>query len=143
MVKTTTKTMMDRPAMINNRDELKVEITRLESLKVKQELIIENNIRELKESFKPSNLIPETISSILAKKNGDEASTSLKLINMGVVYLAENLFFKGSPKLVKAAVAYALGNVTSNAIAEKSTNILNGLKNGLKSVRNYFGNNKG
>src|SRR5690606_23834063 len=132
---------MDRTDMIENRDQLKVEILRLESLKAKQELIIDNNIRELKESFKPSNLIPEAISSLLAKKNGDEASTPLKLLNMGVVYLAENLFMKGSPKLVKAAVAYALGNVTSNAMADKSSSILNGIRSGLKGVRNLFRNN--
>jgi hypothetical protein len=132
---------MEHTAIIENRQQLKVEILRLESLKNKQELIIENNIRDLKEGFKLSNLIPEAISSLLAKKNGDEASTPLKLINMGVVYLAESLFLKGSPKLVKAAVAYALGNVTSNAIADKSTSILNGVRSGLKGVRNLFRNN--
>jgi hypothetical protein len=136
-----TKIMMDRPVIIENRDQLKVEILRLESLKKKQELIIENNIRELKESFRPSNLIPDAISSMLAKKNGDEASTPLKLLNMGVVYLAENLFLKRSPKLVKAAVAYAVGNVTSNALADKSTSILNGIRSGLKGVRNFFRKN--
>lgn len=132
---------MEHTAIIENRKQLKVEILRLESLKYKQELIIDNNIRDIKEGFKLSNLIPEAISSLLAKKNGDEASTPLKLINMGVVYLAESLFLKGSPKLVKAAVAYALGNVTSNAIADKSTSILNGVRAGLKGVRNLFRNN--
>lgn len=132
------KTVMEVRTTINNRDELKVEILRLETLKNKQELIIENNIKELKESLRPGNLISEGISSLLAKKNGDEASTPLKLLNMGMVYLAENIFLKGSPKLVKAAVAYAVGNVTSNTLADKSTTILKGIKSGLKGIRNYF-----
>lgn len=133
--------MKDQPVIIENRQQLKLEILRLESLKSKQELIIEDNIRELKDSFKPGNLIPNALSSLLAKKNGDEASTPLKLINMGIVYMVENLFLKGSPKLIKAVLAYAVGNVTSNAIAEKSTSILSGLKSGLRGVRNLFRNN--
>lgn len=133
--------MTDQPVIIETREQLKLEILRLESLKTKQELIIEDNIRELKDSFKPGNLIPDALSSLLAKKNGDEASTPLKLINMGIVYLAENLFLKGSPKLIKAVLAYAVGNVTSNAIAEKSTSILGGLKSGLRGVRNLFRTN--
>ena len=132
------KTMMEVRATIKNREQLKVEILRLETLKSKQELIIENNIRDLKESLRPGNLIPEALSSLLAKKNGDEASTPLKLLNMGIVYLAENMFLKGSPKLMKAAVAYAVGNVASNALADKSTTILDGIKSGLKGIRNYF-----
>lgn len=129
---------MEHLVTIKNKEQLKVEIFRLESLKTKQELIIENNIKELKNSLKPGNLIPEALSSLLAKKNGDEASTPLKLLNMGIVYLAENMFLKGSPKLIKAAVAYAVGNVASNALADKSTSILEGIKSGLKGIRNYF-----
>lgn len=141
MVNQNMKTMMDRPVKIENRDHLKVEILRLESLKNKQELIIEDNIRQIKDSFKPSNLIPDAISSLLAKKNGDEAGAPLKLLNMGAVYLVESLFLKRSPRIVKAAVAYALGNVTSNAIADKSTSLLNGIRSGLKGIRNLFRNN--
>lgn len=129
---------MEAHATIENRDQLKVEILRLETLKSKQELIIENNVKGLKDSLKPGNLIPEALSSMLAKKNGDEASTPLKLLNMGLIYLAESVFLKRSPKLVKAAVAYAVGNVASNALADKSTTILEGIKYSLKEIRNYF-----
>ncbi len=77
---------------IENTDQLRKEIKRLEALKIQQELIIKNDVYEIKESLKPINILHHFINSILFKNNTHDKPHSS--VSVFIISVIENMLPK-------------------------------------------------
>jgi hypothetical protein len=102
---------------IENTDQLRKEIKRLEALKNQQELIIKQDVYEIKESLKPINIIHNIINSILSKNNShDKPHSSISLFIISVIeQVLPKVFSKFEDKV----------DPLVNSITEKLSNFFN------------------
>ena len=71
---------------IENIDQLRKEIKRLEAQKIQQEAVIKEDMEAIRESLKPINLIHSFINSILFKNNAhDRPHSSISLFIISVI----------------------------------------------------------
>jgi len=77
---------------IENIEQLRSEIKRLEAQKNQQELIIKEDVFEIKESLKPINLLHTVINSILFKNNANDKPHSS--ISLFIISVIENILPK-------------------------------------------------
>ena len=118
---------------INNMTQLKLEIIRLQSIKAQQEIIIKENFKAVKESLKPANLGKSIFSSLVADKK-DTQNFLMYGINKGIGYginfLAEKLFLKDKPGIVKTIGHFLINNVVSKIVSFNSgSSLISILKN--------------
>jgi hypothetical protein len=102
---------------IENTDQLRKEIKRLEALKNQQELIIKQDVYEIKESLKPINILHQFINSILNKNHSNDmphSAISLFLISL-IEKILPNLFSKFEDKV----------DPLVHSISEKLSNFFN------------------
>ena len=121
---------------ISNLSQLKLEILRLQSIRTQQELMVKDSFQEVNESLKPGNLAKNILSSFFADKKETENFLMYginKGINYGINYLAEKVFLKDKPGIVKTMGHFLINNVISKMVSGSS--FFSGIKNLFQNIK--------
>ncbi len=135
-------TMNDRVDYIENSKDLKKEIARLRALKAYQEDKIKLNVKHLKSSFAPANLVSEAASAVLegARKPRTIESTLVTGLNWGLNFLTDKVIFRKRGFLTRTIGGMILRTVAKKYL--KKTNVswsplLNNVKNQIFSDKKH------
>lgn len=99
---------------IESSKQLKLEIARLKRQKAEQEIVIENNIQQLKDKYSIKNFLAKGITT----KEGNAGILSHGL-GAGISFLTQKLLFKNSSVVMKTIMSLLMENVSANMIGDK------------------------
>lgn len=106
---------------INTLSELKAERVRLRQKKLFLEDEIENNFKELKESFAPLQLVTDGAAKMLVNKNNGIANDAIGLISD---FVLRKVFLRNSGFILRLILPLLARNTVSNLLTENKTKIL-------------------
>ena len=96
------------------------------------ETLIEQDVRQLKETLQPVRVAGDVLKNFLAPEKDSFVSNT---IGLTIDALISRLFFRKSKSLFKSIVVFLLSNVARNLVSKNSENIIEWLKKILATIK--------
>lgn len=102
------------------------------------EIMIKEDVEEIKNDLKPLNLAGNAIRSMLSSEKHGLVSESL---GMGVNAIVKGLLLRKTNFITKTLVAFAAKNLANNMVMKNSENILDWLQSHLRKIKSKHQHN--